>query len=86
MTVIISTETTGKINARSGDKGRVWYADREPDVVSLAVTGDRLKLTPTEARSLARTLTAFADAVERHNPAGTTARPFAEPHTPHAWR
>ncbi|WP_405016435.1 hypothetical protein OHV05_04435 [Kitasatospora sp. NBC_00070] len=71
MPLEITTETTGRLTVRSGGTARVWHTDRGTGTVSLAVPGDRIVLTPAEARALARAISTFADAVETaHQAAG----------------
>lgn len=55
-------EVKGTLTA---DSGRVlaWSNDKEPRHISLAVPGDRAKLTPPQARELATWLLARADEV-----------------------
>jgi len=43
-------------SASGGGRIRAWETETEPDVISLAVVGDRAKLSPSEALDLAQWL------------------------------
>lgn len=62
----VTRETKAVLTTR---EGRVvgFVKDSEPGVISLAVPNDRAKMTPAEARELARWLHATADELSRTN-------------------
>jgi hypothetical protein len=56
-------EVKAELTAEKGGRVLAWHNDREPGHVSLAVVGDRAKMTPTEAKALGEWLIRNADAV-----------------------
>ncbi|WP_051711497.1 hypothetical protein [Streptomyces sp. NRRL S-350] len=61
----ITRETKATLVSQTGGKVVGWFNDREARHVSIAVPGDRAKLTPDEARSLAGWLIDAAKEVEK---------------------
>jgi hypothetical protein len=57
-------EVKAELTAEKGGRVLAWHNDREPGHVSLAVVGDRAKMTPTEAKALGEWLIRNADAVQ----------------------
>lgn len=58
----VTTETKAELKtADGGQRVLAWVRDSEPGVVSLAVPADRAKLSPREARELAKFLEEQAD-------------------------
>lgn len=49
-------ETKAELTAEKGGRVIAWHNDREAGLISLAVPGDRAKLTPAEARALGQWL------------------------------
>ncbi|MGY1436667.1 hypothetical protein [Streptomyces reniochalinae] len=58
----VTRETKATMN---GAVGRVigWHNDKEVSHLSLAIPGDRAKLTPAQAKALAKWLNETADAI-----------------------
>lgn len=61
----ITRETKAVLTTQAGGKVVGWFNDKETRHVSIAVPGDRAKLTPTEARSLAGWLIDAATEAEK---------------------
>lgn len=72
----VTRETKATLPARNGGRVIAWHNDKERGMLSLAVPGDRTKLTPTEARNLAAWLIGAAKSVEGpdHSPHTTMLR------------
>lgn len=60
----VTRETKATLTAKNGGRVVAWHNDREPRTLSVAVPGDRAKLSPVEARNLAAWLIDAANAVE----------------------
>ncbi|GAB2572636.1 hypothetical protein GCM10027168_01840 [Streptomyces capparidis] len=60
----VTRETKATLAAKGGGRVLAWHNDKERGTLSVAVPGDRVKLTPTEARNLAAWLIDAANAVE----------------------
>ncbi|MHC0429248.1 hypothetical protein ACX6XY_03540 [Streptomyces sp. O3] len=60
----VTRETKATLAARNGGRVIAWHNDKERGTLSLAVPGDRAKLTPVEARNLAAWLIDAAKAIE----------------------
>jgi hypothetical protein len=60
----VTRETKATLTARAGGKVLAWHTDRERGVLSVAVPGDRAKLSPVEARNLAAWLLETADVLD----------------------
>lgn len=60
----VTRETKATLTTQAGGKVVGWHNDKEARHVSIAVPGDRAKLTPVEARNLAAWLIDAAKAVE----------------------
>lgn len=75
MTIRVEKKTTATLTA---DTGRVlaWTMDKEPQHISIAVPGDRAKLTPAQARELATWLLEESERVTQES------RPKARPERP----
>jgi hypothetical protein len=58
----VTRETKATLNGATG-RALLWHNDKEPAHISLAVPGDRVKLTPDEARAVAAWLVQTADAI-----------------------
>ncbi|MFD7611012.1 hypothetical protein [Streptomyces sp. NPDC059828] len=63
----VTQETKATLTTRNGGRVLAWYTDKEREAVSVAVPGDRVKLSPVEARNLAAWLMEAAKAVEEPN-------------------
>ncbi|MFB7675617.1 hypothetical protein ACFC26_29835 [Kitasatospora purpeofusca] len=61
----VTRETKAVLTTQAGGKVVGWYNDRETRHVSIAVPGDRAKLTPVEARNLAAWLIDAAKEAEK---------------------
>ncbi|MFF2039353.1 hypothetical protein ACFVVX_02900 [Kitasatospora sp. NPDC058170] len=61
----VTRETKATLTTQAGGKVVGWYNDREARSVSVAIPGDRAKLTPVEARNLAAWLIEAAKEVEK---------------------
>ncbi|MFF7990313.1 hypothetical protein ACFZDG_11045 [Kitasatospora xanthocidica] len=61
----VTRETKANLVTQAGGKIVGWYNDREVRHVSIAIPGDRAKLTPAEARSIAAWLIDAAKEVEK---------------------
>ena len=61
----VSRETKATLVTQAGGKVIGWHNDKEVRHVSIAVPGDRAKLTPVEARNLAAWLIDAAREVEK---------------------
>ncbi|MFJ4666751.1 hypothetical protein [Kitasatospora purpeofusca] len=61
----VTRETKAVLTTQAGGKVVGWYNDRETRHVSIAVPGDRAKLTPVEARNLAAWLIDAAKEADR---------------------
>ncbi|MEV6399642.1 hypothetical protein AB0M39_33490 [Streptomyces sp. NPDC051907] len=65
----------------SGDTGRVlvWHNDKETRAISLAVPGDRAKLSPAQARELGLWLIEASETVNKpdHSPLRSATLPTA---------
>jgi hypothetical protein len=57
----VTRETKATLSARAGGRVIAWHTDKERDILSIATTGDRVKLSPVEARNLAAWLIRAAD-------------------------
>ncbi|MEU4950746.1 hypothetical protein [Streptomyces lavendulae] len=60
----VTRETKATLTAKNGGRVLAWHSDREPNLLSLAVPGDRVKLTPAEARNFAAWLIDAANSAE----------------------
>ncbi|MEU9388691.1 hypothetical protein AB0D86_01660 [Streptomyces sp. NPDC048324] len=60
----VTRETKATLAAQNGGRVLAWHNDKERGTLSVAVPGDRAKLTPTEARNLAAWLIDAAKAIE----------------------
>jgi hypothetical protein len=60
----VQRETKATLAAKNGGRVVAWYNDKETGAVSIAVPGDRAKLTPVEARNLAAWLLEAASTLE----------------------
>jgi hypothetical protein len=60
MAINVTRETKATVSAQNGGRVLAWTNDKEPNVISVAVPGDRAKLTPLEARELAAYLNEVA--------------------------
>ncbi|OKH90457.1 hypothetical protein [Streptomyces uncialis] len=60
----VTRETKGTLTVKGGGRVLAWHNDKERGVLSVAIPGDRVKLTPDEARVLAAWLIDAAKAVE----------------------
>ncbi|MFE9256526.1 hypothetical protein [Streptomyces sp. NPDC006879] len=60
----VTRETKATLAARNGGRVIAWHNDKERGTLSVAVPGDRAKLTPVEARNLAAWLIDAAKAIE----------------------
>jgi hypothetical protein len=69
MAINVTRETKATVTATNGGRVLAWTNDKEPNLISVAVPGDRAKLTPREARELAAYLNEVAAEV-----AGSEAR------------
>jgi hypothetical protein len=81
MTIRVEKKTTATLTA---DTGRVlaWTMDKEPAHISIAVPGDRARLTPVQARELATWLLEESERVTQANrpkPRTAPASRFATP-------
>lgn len=76
MAINVTRETKATVTATNGGRVLAWTNDREPNLISVAVPGDRAKLSPSEARELAAYLNEVAAEV-----AGTQARSAAQART-----
>jgi hypothetical protein len=63
MAINVTRETKATVTATNGGRVLAWTNDKEPNVISVAVPGDRAKLTPREARELAAYLNEVASEV-----------------------
>jgi hypothetical protein len=72
MPINVTRETKATLTASCGGRVLSWTNDKEPNTVSIAVPGDRAKLTAREARELAAWLNEVAAEL-----AGTATRPAA---------
>jgi hypothetical protein len=75
MTIRVEKKATATLTA---DTGRVlaWTMDKEPAHISIAVPGDRAKMTPVQARELATWLLEESERVTQANrPKARTAPP-----------
>ncbi|GAA0660192.1 hypothetical protein GCM10010193_08900 [Kitasatospora atroaurantiaca] len=61
----VSRETKATLVTQAGGKVVGWHNDKEARHVSIAVPGDRAKLTPVEARNLAAWLIDAAREAEK---------------------
>ena len=61
----VSRETKATLVTQAGGKVVGWHTDKESRHVSIAVPGDRAKLTPVEARNLAAWLIDAAKEAEK---------------------
>jgi hypothetical protein len=66
MAIRVETKATATLTA---DTGRVlaWTMDKEPGHISIAVPGDRAKMTPVQARELATWLLEESERVTKAN-------------------
>ncbi|MET9602564.1 hypothetical protein [Streptomyces sp. NPDC006459] len=60
----VTRETKATLTAKNGGRVVAWHSDREPNFLSMAVPGDRVKLTPVEARNFAAWLIDAANSAE----------------------
>lgn len=60
----VTRETKATLATKNGGRVLAWHNDKERGTLSLAVPGDRARITPTEARNLAAWLIDAAKAVE----------------------
>lgn len=76
MTIRVEKKATATLTA---DTGRVlaWTMDKEPAHISIAVPGDRAKMTPVQARELATWLLEESERVTQANRPKAPASRFA---------
>ncbi|MBD0712575.1 hypothetical protein OHA38_20340 [Streptomyces sp. NBC_01732] len=69
----VTRETKATLAAKNGGRVLAWHNDKERGTLSVAVPGDRARLTPVEARNLAAWLIDAAKAIETpdHSPLRT---------------
>jgi hypothetical protein len=60
MAINVTRETKATVTATNGGRVLAWTNDKEPNLISVAVPGDRAKLSPGEARELAAYLNEVA--------------------------